>query len=243
MFKPTHLTALLPMLLFVLSISASGSADDNRPINTASVPDQGRAKDAPHLARILDEIAHRKDAIDVVFIGDSIIDYFDKAIWEQDFAPLHAVNFGISGNTTENVLWRLQHGELEGYHAKLFVIMIGTNNARANRPPEVAEAITAITDLILATQPQARILLLGIFPKGAKPNAQRSNNDQVNARIAKLDDGRKIIYRDLGPCFLEADHATLRADLFVDTTHPNAAGYRVWADALLPMVTGLLGSP
>jgi lysophospholipase L1-like esterase len=177
--------------------------------------------------------------VDVLFTGDSITDGWrseGKSIWDKYFAPLKAANFGISGDRTEHVIWRLRHGELEGIQPKLVVLMIGTNNG--DPAEDVALGIKTIIHDINERSPISKILLLGIFPRGEKP-AGRERNDQVNKIIATYADNRRIVYQDIGQSFLTPD-GTLGKDIMPDALHPNAKGYQIWADAIIDTVKKML---
>ncbi|GEM_PF-1340605 len=181
--------------------------------------------------------------VDLLFVGDSITDGWrgaGKAVWDKNFAPLKAANFGISGDRTEHVLWRMRNGELEGIQPKLVVLMIGTNNR--DPAPDVALGIKTILLDIHERVPRAKVLLLGIFPRGAKPDVARAKNDEVNKLIAtfagSLELGR-VFYLDIGAKFLSAD-GTLPRDIMPDFLHPNDKGYQIWADAILDKVKQLL---
>jgi beta-glucosidase len=182
--------------------------------------------------------------IDVVCIGDSITEGWrkaGKAIWDKNFAPLKALNLGLGGDRTQGVLYRVQNGQLDGYKAKLFMLMIGTNN----RDPaqDVSRGIKAIITEIQTRQPQAKILLLGLFPRGAtSADPLRIKNEQVNANLSQWDDGNKLRYLDIGQRFLAADKSTLSKDIMPDLLHPNANGYQIWADAVMPTITEMLGA-
>ena len=186
----------------------------------------------------------KKDSNDLVFIGDSITDGWrggGKKVWDEAFGPLKPLNLGIGGDRTQHVLWRLQNGELDGYEAKLAVIMIGTNNGGDSKE-DVAEGITAIVKEVQKHQPKAKVLLLGIFPRGAKANdGGRAKNNQVNEIVAKLDDGGKTVkYMDIADKFLDAKK-DLPKDIMPDALHPNAKGYQIWADATLPTIKEMMG--
>jgi lysophospholipase L1-like esterase len=203
---------------------------------------QPAEKDPKRHEGFLADIKKMNGKISLVFVGDSITDGWRgaSAIWRKNFGPYGPLNLGISGDRTEHVLWRLQHGELEGYQARLFVIMIGTNNG-GDSAADVAKGVEAIVAEIKKKQPQAKILLLGIFPRGDKPNDHRAKNDETNKIIAKLDDGGKTLkYLDIGDKFLTADKE-LPKDIMPDALHPNAKGYQIWADAITPTVKALLG--
>lgn len=217
--------------------------------NTATIP---VPRDEKWLARHegFVEIA-KAGGIDVLFLGDSITDGWrknnGKPIWDERFEPLKAANFGIGGDRTQHVLWRMQHGELDGISPKVVVVMIGTNNTgfepdkktRRNTDVEIAEGVTAIVQGLRAKLPKAKILLLAIFPRGAKDSPARAEVNAVNKRIAKLDDGKHVVFLDINQRFLEPDE-TLSKTIMPDLLHPNAAGYRIWADAIQAPLAALL---
>ncbi|MCG3127261.1 MAG: hypothetical protein CHACPFDD_02119 [Phycisphaerae bacterium] len=186
--------------------------------------------------------------VDLVFIGDSITQGWEgegKAAWEKHFAPLNAVNLGISGDRTQHVLWRLDHGHLDGLVAnppKAAVIMIGTNNSNGadHTAAEIAEGVTTIVGRIREKLPKTRILLLGIFPRGEKPNPQREKNAEASKLAAKVADGKMVQYLDIGEKFLQPD-GTLSKEIMPDFLHLSPKGYDIWAEAVLPKVKELLG--
>ena len=189
------------------------------------------------------EIA-RGAQIDLLFVGDSITDswrHVGQPVWDQHFAPLRAANFGISGDTTQGVLWRMQNGELDGFKARLIVLMLGTNNIpRGNSTEEIAEGLRLIVQEFRARQPQAKVLLLGIFPRSADPAHQhRAAIKDINGRLAKFADNTNVFFMDIGDRFLAAD-GTLPPDIMPDGLHPNLRGYRIWADAISARVKELV---
>jgi len=186
----------------------------------------------------------KNGGVDLLFLGDSITDGWrkgGKAIWDKEFAPLKAANFGISGDRTQHVLWRLQNGELDGIKPKLAVLMIGTNNLGSNSDDEIVDGIKAIIKELHAKTPATKLLLLGIFPRNVKAeDTARGRIKQINSVIAKLDDGGKTVkYLDIGDKFLEPD-GTLPKDIMPDALHPNAKGYQIWADAVSELVLKML---
>ena len=187
----------------------------------------------------------RRGQIDILFIGDSITDFFGRAdrgqpVWNKHFATRKAVNFGISGDRTQDVLWRITNGELEGFSAKVIVLMIGTNNIGRNPNKEIIAGNAAIVEEIRKRQPQAKILLLGIFPRGNSPaNPLRKSVREINAGLAELGDEKAIFYRDIEGAFLD-DDGVMRDAVFVDGTHPSIFGYAIWVDAIEPTLTELL---
>jgi len=222
--------AILACGLFATPVAFSAGPNTTQPAE----------KDPPRHSGFLDDIKAMHGTINLVFVGDSITDGWRSggaSVWQKYFAIHKALNLGISGDRTEHVLWRLQHGELDGYEARLFVIMIGTNNG--DSAPDVAEGIKAILTEIKGKQPQANILLLGIFPRGEKPDATRDKNANVNKLIAKFGDGRTVHFLDIGDKFLEADK-TMSKDVMPDFLHPSLKGYEIWAQAIDETVKELL---
>jgi lysophospholipase L1-like esterase/thiol-disulfide isomerase/thioredoxin len=188
----------------------------------------------------------KQGGVDVVFIGDSITQAGEgegKKAWAKYFAPMRAVNLGIGGDRTQHVLWRLDHGNLEGISPKAAVIMIGTNNSNGadNTAEEVAEGIKAIVAKVRGKSPGTKILLLGIFPRGEGHNAQREKIAAVNAAISTLDDGEQVHYLDIGDKFLSAD-GTLSKEIMPDYLHLSEKGYQIWAEAVAPRVGVLAGA-
>lgn len=200
----------------------------------------------------------------VLFLGDSITNlwafsrYYEhpggKEIWESRIAPFNAANFGISGDRTENLLWRITEGkQLEGLRPQVIVLLIGTNNLNFNplrpgakkpdTPEEVAAGITKIVEVVRQKQPQATLLLFGIFPRGFNPdNPQRQRVKEVNTLIEKLADGNQIRYIAMEKYLLEAD-GRATAEVLRDQLHLSPEGYERWANVLSPMLQELLTVP
>jgi N-acetylglucosamine-6-sulfatase len=192
--------------------------------------------------RILADIKTMEGEIDVGVVGDSITARWRGGeSWKKHWGAYRAVNMGIGGDRTQNVLWRLQNGELDGYKAKLFVVMIGTNNLfdRKTEPADAAAGIKAIIDLIQTKQPQAKILLLGIFPRGEKPNPGRDKIAATNELISKYQGGA-VHYMDIGAKFLEPD-GTISKEVMHDSLHLAPKGYDIWAEAIGAKVKELVG--
>ena len=185
---------------------------------------------------------------DFVLVGDSITDGWPKkgADSYARFAPWKPLDLGVSGETTEEVLWRLLNGELDNIHPKVIMIMIGTNNIGHygdEKPEWVAAGIKKIIETVRAKQPQAKILLLAIFPRAASPNdSLRQKNDQVNAMLPALADSKNVFFMDIGPKFLDPQ-GNLSKEIMPDLLHPNDQGYRIWIEAVGPKLQELIGSP
>ena len=180
----------------------------------------------------------------VVFLGDSITHIWDstgRPAFEANFtnAPYRAISLGFSGDRTEHVIWRINHGELDGYQAKAVVLMIGTNNTghfpiEKEKPEDTIRGIRRVVALIREKQPQATIILHAIFPRGADgKDPFRLRNDVVNREIRQLADGKDILWCDISSEFVDKD-GNLPKELFPDLLHPSATGYEKWAAAVKP---------
>lgn len=183
--------------------------------------------------------------VDLVFIGDSITQGWEgngKDVWKEFYGDRNAVNLGIGGDRTQHVLWRLDNGNLEGINPKLAVIMIGTNNSNSNKPEEIADGIEMIIEQLKEKTPETKILLLGIFPRGATPDDKlRQVNEKTNEIVSRLaDDDAQVHYLDIGKEFLE-DDGTLSRETMPDLLHLNEKSYRIWAESIEPKVKELMG--
>jgi lysophospholipase L1-like esterase len=181
--------------------------------------------------------------VGILFVGDSITDGWrggGKAVFAKTYGDMHPYNIGIGGDRTEHVIWRLQHGEIEGISPKVAVLMIGTNNLGDNTNEEIVKGVTKCVKILNDKLPTAKVLLLAIFPRDNKPDAERRKRIiEINEELAKLDDGGKHVkYLDIGKKFLEPD-GTLSKDIMPDYLHPNAKGYQIWADATAPAIADL----
>jgi len=197
--------------------------------------------------------------IDIYFEGDSITrrwqgtDDEHKPNWDANFFGWNAASFGWGGDTTQNVIWRLEHGELDGVNPKIIVLMIGTNNVGKtvrfpNDDPfadEVARGVKKILDLCREKAPNAVIILTAITPRNDDANkstALMPTINKINDRIAKFADGKTIRYLNVNDKLADKD-GKLFEGMTRDNLHPVAKGYQVWADALKPIFTELLGPP
>jgi lysophospholipase L1-like esterase len=182
----------------------------------------------------------KKGKVDLLFLGDSITQGWNaNDVWRRFYEPRNAANFGIGGDRTEHVLWRIQNGELEGIQPTVTVLMIGTNNVSSSTPDEIAQGITAIVKELRTRLPKTKILLLGVFPRGAKPLSARERLRSVNEKIAKLDDGSQIKFLDISQAFLNPD-GTISSSIMPDYLHLSRKGYRIWAESMEPTLWSLL---
>ena len=187
----------------------------------------------------------RQGEVDLLMIGDSITQGWadvGRRIWDTYYGRRRAVNLGFNGDGTEHVLWRLDHGEIEGIAPKLVVVMIGTINTgtRHDPPEETAAGIQAILNTLHTRLPGTKILLLGVFPRSASgDDLFRRLNAAINDRIRHYADNQQIFFLDLSPLFLDG-WGRVAQDLMPDYLHPNERGYQVWADGMEDMIRKLL---
>ena len=186
----------------------------------------------------------KKGNVDLLLIGDSITQGWEgagKGVWEKYYTPRNAVNLGIGGDRTQHVLWRLDNGNVEGIAPKAAVLMIGTNNAGTNSSVQIAEGVEAIVKKLRTKLPKTKILVLGIFPRGATvEDARRKVNVGANLSIRKLADGEMVHYLDIGDKFLN-DDGTLSKEVMPDLLHLNDKSYATWAAAIEPKLKELMG--
>lgn len=177
-----------------------------------------------------------KENVKLLFIGDSITDYWRNRgsnVWNHYYAPLHSVNFGIGGDVTPGVLWRVKNGELVNLKPKVIVLLIGTNQTGTESPADIASDIEALVNEIRATCPGSKVLLLGIFPRNHSGDTleQMECIQQVNKTIAGMDDGKMIRFLNINDRFLGPD-GKISAILMPDLLHLSEKGYQVWAKAM-----------
>jgi lysophospholipase L1-like esterase len=201
----------------------------------------------------------KQGRIDIYFEGDSITrrwgtsDEQYRAFlenWRQNFFGWNAADFGWGGDTTQNILWRLRNGELDGVNPKVIVLLAGTNNV-GNKSPQgdeearaadIARGIKAILDLFRRKAPKATIVLMGITPRNDNMAAMPVIN-RINERIAKFADGKRIRFVNLNERLADKDGKLFEGMTVRDGLHLDIKAYQVWADALKPIFTELLGPP
>lgn len=255
---------LLPLLSACLGLLASTSAQIApaptpapavaAPVDaSAPIPKTGNAR----FFELHDKFLTRAKAgpIGVLFLGDSITEGWGKAphIWEHYYGKYQPANFGIGGDQTQHVIWRIENGELDGINPRVVILMLGTNNTGSHTAAQIAAADKKIIDLIRTKLPEAKILLHAIFPRGPRKtregvvtydailDAQKrmAAITAANAELAKLDDGAMIRFLDINARFLGND-GTIPNIIMPDQLHPNAAGYQLWAEALKPLLDEMM---
>lgn len=181
--------------------------------------------------------------VDLIFIGDSITHGWESAgltEWNARYAKRNAVNMGFSGDRTQHVLWRLEHGHLDGISPKLAVIMIGTNNCAVNTAEEIDAGVRAIVAKLRATVPNTKILLLAIFPRADVPEEGQAKIQKASQLFSSLAEDPMVEFLDINRAFLDRE-GKLPKDVMPDLLHPNEKGYGLWAQAIEPTVARLMG--
>jgi beta-glucosidase len=188
----------------------------------------------------------KKGGYDLIFIGDSITQGWEgggKPVWEKYYANRKAANFGFSGDRTEHVLWRMANGEIIGLQPKVAVIMIGTNNIghKSSGPTDTAEGVRQIVGKLRTAMPNTKILLLGIFPRGATAQDQmRMDVAKATAEFQTLADKEHVFFEDYGRVFMSSQ-GVMWKNVMPDLLHPNTQGYEYWARVMEPTLKRLLG--
>jgi lysophospholipase L1-like esterase len=183
--------------------------------------------------------------VDLLFVGDSITALWEPQVWQEHFGRYRAANFGIGGDHTGNLLWRLQDGRAGQLHPKLVVLLIGVNNFGLlhESVPQVEAGIAACVARLRELYPGARILLNGVLPhEQAAASPARAEVRALNARLALLADGLHVFYHDYGPALLEPDDS-IAPQAMADFLHPTAEGYRRWAAVMGPDIDALMATP
>lgn len=239
------------------SLCPFGGAFATEPASTLEEPPSSdpvmpapRDRDFPWMSLAAWNDAHRahcaeaeKGQAELIFLGDSITAMtVNSEIWRNVFAKYRYANFGIGGDCTQNVLWRLENGEVGNLKPKLVVLLIGTNNIGITDTDiaDTERGVAAVVEKLKSCFPTAKILLLGIFPRDEKPDTPvRAKVRAINAQLLKLDDKKRVVVRDLGGVFLESD-GTLSSRISSDQLHLTEAGMQRWAGALEPEVARLM---
>ena len=197
----------------------------------------------------------KKGGIDIYFQGDSITrrwgatDYPELlANWKQNFFGWNAADFGWGADTTQNILWRLNNGELDGVNPRVIVLLAGTNNVGRTPPnnedarvADITKGLKAILDIMRAKAPKATIILMGIFPRNDNIAVMPVIN-RINENLSRFADGKTIRYLNINRKLADKNDLLLEG-MMGDRLHPTVKGYQVWADALKPIFTELLGPP
>ena len=244
-FRPCFRARLLPAALLLSLLPGCSSGARLSPAVTPE-PNAHRLERSAQLEQRARDAVAGGQAVQLVFLGDSITEGWEAEgaeAWAGRYAPRGALNLGVGGDRTQNVLWRLRAGHLDGLRPRVLVLMIGTNNTghTLDPPGEIRDGIAAILVELRERMPDTRVLLLAIFPRGLRPDdPKRLNNEAANALLPALCDGERVVWLDLGAAFTEAD-GTLSPAVMPDALHLSPEGYERWAAAMAPVLARLLG--
>jgi beta-glucosidase len=185
--------------------------------------------------------------VDLVFIGDSITQRWEQdgsEVWQKYYSRRNAVNLGIDGDRTQQVLWRLDHGNIDRISPNAAVVLIGTNNILGATVEEIADAIQTITEKLRAKLPKTKLLLLGILPRTATNGDREEDIDrvinEVNRKIAAIANNETVFFVDIGSRFRHEDGSLLREAFVSDAVHLSTKGYEIMAKAIEPLVARLM---
>ncbi len=237
---------LLP-LCSVLLISCTVTVETPPPVHTVTpVQQDGKWAKKWWLPRHKQKLQEAKTKqVELIMLGDSITHGWENVgnkVWQQNFNDSNTLNLGFSGDRTEHVLWRLQNGAVDNVNPKLTVLMIGTNNTGQRMDPaaHTAQGIKAIVDELQKRLPESKLLLLAVFPRHLSPNNEmRKRNDEISLLAEKLADQQNIFFLNVNQAFLD-EQGNLLPKLMPDLLHPNAKGYKLWADAMMPTIERLM---
>jgi lysophospholipase L1-like esterase len=218
--------------------------DKYRALTVVQVPrDNSAIRPVPRNAARHDSFVElaKKGDIDLLLLGDSITDLWRNSTetYATYFGKYKVANFAISGDTTQGVLWGLQNGEGAGFQPKAIMLNIGTNNSGGNTGPEIAEGVGAIVLELRKNFPNAKILLMAIFPRNQPTSNARRVNAEASAIYSRLADNQNVFYMDIGQNFLAPD-GTIPTDIMADGLHPTAKGYVVWGEAVKDKIAELM---
>lgn len=225
--------------------SASG---DDIPASTGSTPAPRTIDyDWMSIAQWQEQFAEdqriaRDGNVDILWLGDSITAGWDTGEWEQELAPLRSANFGIGGDHTGNLLWRIQQLETQRLQPKLIVLQIGVNNFGhlQESPDQVSQGVLAVVNTLKQRWPTAKILLNGVFPFEQSAGSPRRHDVRVlNSKLRHIGDEQQIYFRDYGHLLINKN-GTISSAIMADYLHPTPQGYQIWKKAMLPDIRHLL---
>ena len=230
----------ISIILFVGSLACSAYAHSG--VDPVPRPDQSWKDRHESINKRVTEVGEKAQ---LIFIGDSITQGWEgdgKEVWARYYAQRNAINLGIGGDRTQHVLWRLENGNLNGLKPKAAVVMIGTNNSNGedNTPGQIVDGVSAIVKKLREKLPQAKVLLLAIFPRSENFSTQRGKVLQVNQVIRKLADEQNVFWIDFGQQFVDGDGLIPR-ELMPDYLHLSKRGYEMWAEAIEDKISSVLG--
>jgi len=215
--------------------------DASTMLDAAAMPERGMKRE-----KQIEALVKTQKNAQLVFVGDSITEFYDLTVWGKNYGKYHALGCGFSGENTEHILTHINNGVLDGLDPKVVVLLIGTNNLGhipAEKPEWVAAGIKAIVELLHQKLPNSKVLVMGIFPRGkTSADPLRIKVAAVNKIISNLDDGKATRFIDIGAKFIAAD-GSLPQNLLGDGLHPTVIGDQLWADSIQVLLEEMMGVP
>ncbi len=193
----------------------------------------------PHLQKNIDD-SRKMTKVDLIFDGDSITAGWmggAGGLWNKYYAKLNAFDFGISGDSTAGLLWRVENGQVDGLHPKLVVLLIGTNNMYSSSVEQIAGGIKADIAAYRKHLPDATVLVQGILPRGEQPTeGLRAKVKAINKIVSTFADGKNVIFIDWGDKMLTPGRVFYTKPMTGDFLHPQLPGYQIWIDSIQPVI-------
>ncbi len=237
---------LLPkaLVLLLLLIARPSAVAESKPDEPEAGTDRIWIKEYLRIKALTGQ-SFPKAPMDLCFLGDSLTAFWPATapkVWRSEFGKLQVINAGLSGDTTQNILYRVQNGNFHSLQPRVIVLMAGINNLGldpAVNPAAVARGVAKIVHTLREKSPSSKILVLSLLPSAEAANPIRQRIRQTNDLLARLPDGTSVFYFDLHDRFLDKTGA-LVPGLTLDGTHLTPLGYQVWADAMRPVLIRLL---
>jgi beta-glucosidase len=225
----------IALLLWSATSPAAGQSQPQLRCNPFANPIEAAPQTDPEAVQRFETINHEAQASlhAVVFLGDSLTQKWDRSVWDQNFARLRPLNAGVNGDRTENLLWRIEHGNVDGQRPNLLVLLIGTSDIGRNRPaPAIAQGVREMLVALRSRLPEARILLLGVLPRSESPASHRRRQvTEVNQLIRSCADHQNIFYANVGDALLDTT-GRLSRQVSPDGVHLSERGYALLTNRL-----------
>jgi lysophospholipase L1-like esterase len=238
---------IIPLPRFLLSAFAAATLGliSVQAVESSTEPAERTGGPAERFKMLNERVKEANGVCDVLFVGDSITQGWEgagKTVWEHYYGGRKALNIGIGGDRTQHLLWRFEHGNLDGLKPKVTVLMIGTNNSgeERNSTGDIVAGVTKVVEALRSKLPGTKILLVGIFPRGQTFNYQRGQVAQANQAISKLADGDHVRWLDFSAEYLSAE-GLISKSIMPDYLHPASKGYILWSEAMEDTLSKLLG--
>jgi len=235
-YKKSLILSFFNILLILFALTSCNHEDDDGTEISTIVAMQNQAQWWQD--RHQEILNTDKSDIEILFIGDSITQRWEEdglSIWQQNFLEGKAFNMGFNGDKTQNLLWRLENGELDNINPKVTFLLIGTNNSEDNNAIDIAEGILKNVEIITAKLPETKLIILKIFPRGDKDSKYRRVTHDASEIVAKTILNTTTLYLDINDHFVDSED-NIPAELMMDKLHLTDEGYEIWANAISHLI-------